>query len=354
MNAMTIDVPRAVVFPARHEFALKPVDAAVPLAPYEVRGSTVCSLISPGTELAWAGGDNFPVFPGYAAVFRAQEFGGAVRGIEHGALLLCMGPHRNYQQLDARHTIPVPAGLEPRQAVLARLMGVSMTTLMTTTARPGDRVVISGAGPVGFLAARMFALGGYDVWVIEPNEARRRLAEEAGLRRVLARMPLDDSSFIGTVALVVDCSGHEQSVLDACEVVRQRGEVVLVGVPWKRQTDIYAHALLDLVFRRFVVLRSGWEWELPMHGKQFEWEELMKGYNNSSQSIFSGLRKALVWLAQGRIGAERLIYAVEPRDTARVYVDLLARRGDGLFPVFDWTSGEGQQCSSTSSRTNPK
>lgn len=46
----------------------------------------------------------------------------------------------------------MPDGLASETAVIARLMSVSMTTLMTTKARPGDRVVITGAGPVGFAA----------------------------------------------------------------------------------------------------------------------------------------------------------------------------------------------------------
>ena len=31
----------------------------------------------------------------------------------------------------------------------------------------------------------------------------------------------------------------------------------MVGVPWRRQTDAYAHELLSLVFHKYVVLRSG-------------------------------------------------------------------------------------------------
>lgn len=52
----------------------------------------------------------------------------------------------------------MPDGLASETAVIARLMSVSMTTLMTTKARPGDRVVITGAGPVGFLAAHLSGL----------------------------------------------------------------------------------------------------------------------------------------------------------------------------------------------------
>jgi len=103
-------------------------------------------------------------------------------------------------------------------------MGVSMTTLMTTAAMPGDRVMITGAGPVGFLAAQVFALSGYDVLVAEPDAVRRRQVERSGIRSVFAKTPFEDASIAGTVALGVECSGHEQAVLDACRVVRKRGK----------------------------------------------------------------------------------------------------------------------------------
>lgn len=326
-----------VLFAEKGRIEMSPLEVAVSLAPGEVRGTTVCSLISPGTELAWAEGGPFPLRPGYAAIFRAEEFGSAVTGIAPGTLLLCMGPHRSVQQCEARFTVPLPAGLEPEKALLARLMGVSMTTLMTTTARPGDRVMICGAGPVGFLAAQLFKVSGYEVMVVEPDEERRRDVANSGLSQTFSRVPVDDTKIAGSIALVVDCSGHEQSVLDACAVVRQRGEVVLVGVPWRRQTEIYAHALLDLVFRNYVVLRSGWEWELPLQTVGFKWEDLLMGYNNSPQSIFSGFRKALRWLAEGRIAGDDLILAVDPRDAASAYGDLMNRRTKSLFVTFDWT-----------------
>jgi threonine dehydrogenase-like Zn-dependent dehydrogenase len=206
------------------------------------------------------------------------------------------------------------------------LMGVSMTTLMTTAARPGDRVLIAGAGPVGFLAAQMFAVCGYDVLVVEPDAVRRSQIEQSGIRRVFAKTPVEDASIAGSVALVVECSGHEQAVLDACRVVRKRGEVVLVGVPWRRQTDAFAHELLSLVFHKYVVLRSGWEWELPRHAADF-----------SPHSVHAGFDTALRWLADGRIRTDGLIAQAAPRDAQRAYQDSFHHRTKGLFTVFDWT-----------------
>ncbi|MDA0322989.1 MAG: zinc-binding alcohol dehydrogenase [Verrucomicrobia bacterium] len=320
----------AISITAKEHAEVVEVAAPEALGPNEVRGRTLFTLVSPGTELAMNyTGASFPSFPGYAATFEAEELGAEVKDISVGDVCFCMGPHRSFQQVDAQAALPVPGGLPPEEAVLARLMGVSMTTLMTTTARPGDRVMVTGAGPVGFLAAQMFTLSGYEVFVVEPNEGRRHLVEQSGIRTVYEKMPFDDSSVAGTVALVVECSGHEQAVLDACRVVRKRGEVVLVGVPWRRQTNASAHDVLSLVFHKYVVLRSGWEWELPHHAADF-----------APHSIHSGFDKALRWLAAGHISIDNMITKANPLAPQNVYQDLLHRRTKGLFSVFDWGQTE--------------
>ena len=248
-----------------------------------------------------------------------------------------MGAHRSTQQFNVRDTLPTPKTLPTSSIVIARLMGVSMTTLMTTSARPGDKIIVTGAGPVGFLAAHQFRLAGYDVLMVEPSDARRQAATQSGLENVLAAMPLDDASVRGKVALVVECSGHEQAVLDACNIVRQQGEVVLVGVPWVARTSLLAHEILKAVFFNYVNLRSGWEWALPLHARGFVWEELYEGYNNAEQTIYSGFVKALKWLAEGRIPLDGLTQARSPRDATSLYEGLIRGAYPEMFTILDWT-----------------
>ncbi len=323
----------AVAIVAKEQAELVDVPAPEPLGANDLRGPTLGTLVSPGTELASSYlGSKFPSFPGYAAVFVAEEIGPKVEAVSPGDLCFCMGPHRSYQQEDADAIRVIPAGLKPDHAVLARLMGVSMTTLMSTAARPGDHVVVSGAGPVGFLASQLFAFSGYRVSVVEPDAVRRGYVEQAGISHVYAAMPGEDDPITGTVALVVECSGHEQAVLDACNVVRKRGEVVLVGVPWQRRTSIYAQELISRVFFKFVVLRSGWEWQLPLNSADF-----------NPHSIQSNFEAALRWLADGRVAVDKLIAHADPQDAQSVYQDLLHRRRQGLFTVFDWAGSTSRQ-----------
>lgn len=142
-----------------------------------------------------------------------------------------------------------------------------------------------------------------------------------------------DPDLQGKVALAVDCSGHEGAVLKGCRIVRRMGEVVLVGVPWRHLT---AHDVLNPVFFNHVTLRSGWEWELPMHGRSFQWEELLGGYNNALHSIFSGFSRALEWLTEGKIPLDGLVRSTSPDNPTRLYADIMARHIDEPFIVLDW------------------
>lgn len=298
-----------------------------PLGPTEVAGNTVVSLISPGTELAmFYKGENFPQTPGYAAVFEVQEVGVDVRGLEVGDYAFCSGSHRSFQRWEAQDVLRVPEGLPPEKAVFARMMGVTMSTLTTTSARPPAKVLVTGLGPVGHLAAKIFAACGYEVLACDIAPARRELALRSGIAEVVEAVPLDDPAWNGKTSLVIECSGHEQAVVDGCGVAKRSGEVVLVGVPWRRRTDIFAHELLSAVFHRYVVLRSGWEWQLPKHPTDFRGNSINENYEG-----------ALRWLKEGRISVDGLYSVASPKRCQEVYQELLYGRGDKLTVVFDWS-----------------
>jgi threonine dehydrogenase-like Zn-dependent dehydrogenase len=328
-------MPSEIIIPARQTFELRPYEDQ-PLQRGEIRGRTLCTLISQGTEIGWANGDSFPVRPGYAAVFEVEEIGDGVTGVKRGERRFAMGYHRSTQTHLAENTLPLPEGLTPETAVIARLMGVSMTTLMTTKARPGDRVVITGAGPVGLLAAHLFRIGGYRVTVVDPDALRRRQLQQSGIVDTRAAMPLEDPDVQGRVALVVDCSGHEGAVLEGCNIVRRMGEVVLVGVPWRKYTELTAHDITNAVFFKHVTLRSGWEWELPLHDRSFLWEELLEGYNNVPHSIFGGFSRALEFLAEGKIPLDGLIRRAKPDEPDALYSDIMRRSIVEPFIMLEW------------------
>lgn len=301
-----------------------------PLGPDEVAGRTISTLISAGTELAgtYQSSGRFPRRSGYSAVFEVEAVGSEVKDIQKGDAVFCMGGHQSYQRTKRSGVLPLPEGLKPESAVFARMMGVSMSTLTTTTARPPEMILITGLGVVGNLAAQNFTHCGYDVMACDPIEARRDIALQSGLKRVLPAVPVDDPDIAGKVASVIDCSGHEQAVLDGCSVVRKRGEIVLIATPWRRYTDIYAHSILHAVFHKYIVMRSGWEWELPRYPTDF-----------LTNSIYGNFAAALKWLSAGYIQVDKLYTRISPREAQMAYQNLLHKRSERLTYVFDWAKG---------------
>jgi len=321
---------RAMVFTAAQRAELRdwPEDASV-LGADEIRGPTLVTLVSPGTELAgYRSQRTTPTLSGYAAVFTIAERGSAVQDLAVGDRVFCMGPHVARQRCRARDAVRIPDGMDPAVAVFCRLMAVGWATLVTTSARPPDRVLVTGLGPVGVLAAQIFAAAGYLVTAIDPLPERRVLAVSLGLRDVRAGVdsaPVAAGAALTQLQLAVECSGHERAVIDCCQLVAKRGEVVMVGVPWARRSEASAFEVLHAVFHRYVVLRSGWEWEVPRQAQDF-----------TVGSIAANLVGALRWLEEGRVRVTGLAAPVAVAQCQEVWQELLHGRSATPTVVFQW------------------
>lgn len=320
--------------PAPGQIELRPFADPTPLAADQIEGPALASAVSPGTEIACAYSKQDPAAApsgtGYAMVFRV-EHAGSTSGFAPGDLAFVMTGHASYVRCAAANAMRVPAGVAPTDAALARLAGVSWSTLTTTAARPPSRVAITGLGIVGNLAAQIFAASGYRVLACDPNEGRRALLAGRGID-LRERLPLDDQAWAGQLDLIIDCSGHEAAVLDACKAVRKGGEVALVGVPWVKRTDLAAFDILHAVFHRYIHLRSGWEWEVPREQTDFR-----------IGSIRDNTTAAMQWFATGRLRSTDIARIADPRDCAEIYRDLKQQTGGYLTAVFDWTKLNGAQ-----------
>ncbi len=339
---MAEQLEQMILFPKAEtaEWVSRPIENEIP-GNDEVSGTTLFSMVSAGTELnvylgqyekqglTWG---RFPFVPGYAAVFRVEHCGDAVGDLEAGQLVFCMGQHRSRQCLARNAVIPLPPALynKPEIAPLARLMNVTFTTLVTTSARPAELVVVTGLGAVGLMGALMFQRCGYRVLGCDPDDRRREMAERAGLLSTCAALPLDDPSMAGHASLVLECSAHEKAVLDGIKMLQKGGELVQVGVPMLRKTEIYAQEILNGIFRQHITLRSGSEWEVPRYATTFR-----------HGSIFGNMTTALNWLADGSVNVDGTYVVLPPNDPQTIYQDLLQRRQDKIV-CLDWSGSLGK------------
>lgn len=89
-----------------------------------------------------------------------------------------------YVRVLARHLVPVPGDLDPMHAVLAEPLAVVVhAVLERSSVSPGSRVVVTGPGPIGLLAARVAVAAGAEVLVLgtaADAALRLPLAEQLG------------------------------------------------------------------------------------------------------------------------------------------------------------------------------
>src|SRR4029077_10864708 len=102
---------------------------------------------------------------------------------------------------------------------------------------PGDRVLVTGAGPIGALAALCaHSAGASMVYVSEPNPARRARAEALGVATVLDPTAVDvpellhdETDGLG-VDVAIECSGHTSGFTSAVRSLRRRGTLAHTGL----------------------------------------------------------------------------------------------------------------------------
>ena len=99
----------------------------------------------------------FPIRRGFFQ--RIAGWGKAVENVAPGDLIFTHGPHQKIA-LAKNYAQKIPEGLDPKVAVLTRMAGVSITSVMASETKIGDTVAVCGLGLVGNLAAQLFALSG--------------------------------------------------------------------------------------------------------------------------------------------------------------------------------------------------
>jgi len=132
------------------------------------------------------------------------------------------GGFAEYVRIEARLVGELLAldGLDPIAATCVEPLGCALRAQTRAGVRPGDRLLVVGAGASGLLqiaAAR--ARGVEDVRVAEPDEARRRLAIAWGA----APPPGDDAR----VDVAIACTSKRAAIVAAAEALGPGGRLLL-------------------------------------------------------------------------------------------------------------------------------
>jgi len=138
--------------------------------------------------------------------------------------------------LDLGHVFPVPPGLSLESAALAEPLACVLNSIETCRLRPGDTVLVVGAGPMGLIHVLLAHLMGAGRLVVtEPDGERRSWAQRLGATEVLdpGREDVRAATLAATAGrgfdAVVVTAGLPAVLGEALASVRRQGVVNLFG-----------------------------------------------------------------------------------------------------------------------------
>ena len=162
----------------------------------------------------------------------------APRGATTG-LTWSSGGFAEYAVMKAYATVRMPDTLTFQQGAMVEPAAVAVTAIDRSGLETGGSILISGAGPIGALAALAAdAAGAGRIFISEPNPARRaRVASLSGAVVTIDPSSTNVSEFVRDNTFEglgcdasIECAGHPKAIADCLGSVRPCGTVVLVGL----------------------------------------------------------------------------------------------------------------------------
>ena len=148
------------------------------------------------------------------------------------------GAFARYVAIHEDFAFPLPSSVSDEAGALIEPLSVALWACWKGKVGAGSDVLVTGAGPIGQLAARTaLALGAREVTVTDLDHDRLRLAASSGART------LDVSNEPASVIRVecdvlLECSGAPSALADGIAALRPAGRAVCVGMGGNGQVSI--------------------------------------------------------------------------------------------------------------------
>jgi predicted dehydrogenase/threonine dehydrogenase-like Zn-dependent dehydrogenase len=191
-----------------------------------------------------------PITLGYCNAGVVVEIGSGVRGFSVGDRVVSNAPHGEYARVPHTLAARIPPAVDFERAAFAPLAAIALQGIRLARPELGETVVVMGLGLVGLLTVQLLRASGCEVIGIDPDAARRDLAEGSGacalppsgaIEHVLAATGGSGADAV----LLTLASDSDDPVHQAAAMSRKRGRIVLVGVSGLRlrREDFYRKEL---------------------------------------------------------------------------------------------------------------
>ena len=194
-----------------------------------------------------------PIPLGYCHVGQVLD-AGEVSGFAAGDRVISNSPHAEVVSASPAFSARLPASVSDEQAAFTPLAAVALQGLRHIDAKSGETVVVMGLGLIGQLAVRLLRARGVTVVGVDPDEAKRADAKQAGALVPELGTPLTTLLPGGIAGVLITAStASDEPVNQAARLCRRRGRVVLVGVTGLtlNRADFYENEVTFQVSRSY-------------------------------------------------------------------------------------------------------
>ena len=147
------------------------------------------------------------------------------------------GAMAEYVKMPASHVYRLPESLSLRDAVLVEPLSCVLHAVRISSYKPGDKVLIQGAGPIGILTLQVLKGSGAGMIVVtDIVEGRRKIAAELGADVTVdpsrENLPAVVERVTGGrgVDIVFDVAGVPETLMENYTLAKKGGEIIVVGI----------------------------------------------------------------------------------------------------------------------------
>ena len=140
------------------------------------------------------------------------------------------GAFAEYVVMPAAFAFAIPDSMSDDEAALIEPLSVGVWSCRRSAVSPSDRVLVTGAGPIGLIAAQVArAYGAAEVVITDVNTERLESAATMGFETLnVAEHALSDRGYHADV--LIECSGQGRATWDAVNTLAPAARAVLVGM----------------------------------------------------------------------------------------------------------------------------
>ncbi len=144
----------------------------------------------------------------------------------------------------ARCCRPVAAHVDPCHLTFAEPLACALHALNKGGVEAGQKVLVTGCGPMGLLAIAGAAARGAEVTALDLRPNAVAVAKKAGAKTGLIAGEYDDADIEKAFDVVVEASGAIPAFNTALKAVRQKGKIAILSNIQMRSAEIALHLIM--------------------------------------------------------------------------------------------------------------